>query len=56
VLPFAIETIDRHHPESGLALGELREVTGGGNGVIDGAAAALFAGASCQSGPWIGSG
>jgi protein ImuA len=42
VLPFGIETIDRHLPESGLALGALHEVAGGGNGAIDGAAAALF--------------
>jgi protein ImuA len=42
VLPFGIETIDRHLPEGGLALGALHEVAGGGNGAIDGAAAALF--------------
>src|SRR5260221_4076175 len=43
VLPFGIEAIDRHLPEGGLALGALHEVAGGGNGAIDGAAAALFA-------------
>ena len=39
VLPFGIKAIDRHLPGSGLALGALHEVAGGGNG----AAAALFA-------------
>jgi hypothetical protein len=29
-------------PEGGLALGALHEVAGGGNGAVDGAAAALF--------------
>jgi protein ImuA len=43
VLPFGIKEIDRHLPEGGLALGALHEVAGGGNGAIDGAAAALFA-------------
>ena len=43
VLPFGIEAIDGHLPEGGLALGALHEVAGGGNGAIDGAAAALFA-------------
>jgi protein ImuA len=42
-LPFGIKTIDQHLPEGGLALGALHEVAGGGNGAIDGAAAALFA-------------
>src|SRR5713226_8732261 len=42
VLPFGINAIDRHLPEGGLALGALHEVAGGGNGAIDGAAAALF--------------
>jgi len=36
-------TIDRHLPGGGLALGALHEVAGGGNGAINGAAAALFA-------------
>ena len=43
VLPFGIQAIDQHLPEGGLALGALHEVAGGGNGAIDGAAAALFA-------------
>jgi protein ImuA len=42
VLPFGIGAID-HHLSGGLALGALHEVAGGGNGAIDGAAAALFA-------------
>jgi protein ImuA len=42
VLPFGIKEIDRHLPGGGLALGALHEVSGGGNGAIDGAAAALF--------------
>lgn len=41
-LPFGIEPIDRHLPGGGLALGSLHEVAGGGNGALDGAAAALF--------------
>ena len=43
VLPFGIQAIDRHLPGGGLALGALHEVAGGGDGAIDGAAAALFA-------------
>jgi hypothetical protein len=43
VLPFGIRAIDERLPEGGLALGALHEVAGGGNGAIDGAAAALFA-------------
>lgn len=43
VLPFGVDVIDRHLPGGGLALGALHEVAGGGNGAIDGAAAALFA-------------
>jgi protein ImuA len=43
VLPFGIKAIDRHLPGGGLALGALHEVAGGGNGTINGAAAALFA-------------
>src|SRR5256885_2833152 len=42
VLPFGVQAIDRHLPGGGLALGALHEVAGGGNGAIDGAAAALF--------------
>jgi protein ImuA len=43
VLPFGINAIDERLPEGGLALGALHEVASGGNGAIDGAAAALFA-------------
>src|SRR5262245_42284961 len=43
VLPFGIREIDRVLPGGGLALGALHEVAGGGNGAVDGAAAALFA-------------
>ena len=43
VLPFGLQEIDRILPGGGLALGALHEVAGGGNGAIDGAAAALFA-------------
>jgi protein ImuA len=42
VLPFGLKAIDQHLP-GGLALGALHEVAGGGDGAIDGAAAALFA-------------
>lgn len=42
VLPFGIETMDRHLPEGGLALGALHEVAGGSRDATDGAAAALF--------------
>ena len=43
VLPFGIVEVDTRLPGGGLALGALHEVAGGGNGAIDGAAAALFA-------------
>ncbi|MEY9625051.1 ImuA family protein [Sinorhizobium fredii] len=43
ILPFGIAAIDCRLPGGGLALGALHEVAGGGNGAIDGAAAALFA-------------
>ncbi len=43
VLPFDLPAIDARLPGGGLALGALHEVAGGGNGAIDGAAAALFA-------------
>jgi protein ImuA len=43
VLPFGIKAIDERLPEGGLGLGALHEVAGGGNGAIEGAAAALFA-------------
>ena len=42
VLPFGIGVVDTRLPSGGLALGALHEVAGGGNGAIDGAAAALF--------------
>jgi protein ImuA len=42
VLPFGLAYIDRRLPGGGLALGALHEVAGGGNGAVDGAAAALF--------------
>ena len=43
MLPFGIAEVDSRLPGGGLALGALHEVAGGGNGAIDGAAAALFA-------------
>jgi protein ImuA len=43
VLPFGLTEMDSRLPGGGLALGALHEVAGGGNGAIDGAAAALFA-------------
>ena len=43
VLPFGLAAIDARLPAGGLALGALHEIAGGGNGAIDGAAAALFA-------------
>lgn len=42
VLPFGVAVMDARLPGNGLALGALHEVAGGGNGAIDGAAAALF--------------
>lgn len=41
-LPFGVAEIDVVLPGGGLATGALHEVAGGGNGAIDGAAAALF--------------
>lgn len=41
-LSFGVSEIDRHLPGGGLALGAVHEVAGGGNGALDGAAAALF--------------
>ena len=41
-LPFGIDAVDQRIPGGGIALGALHEVAGGGNGAIDGAAAALF--------------
>ena len=42
VLPFGLDLVDARLPGGGLSLGALHEVAGGGNGAIDGAAAALF--------------
>ncbi|MAA99174.1 MULTISPECIES: ImuA family protein [Hyphomicrobiales] len=51
VLPFGVAAIDRVLPEGGLLRGALHEVAGGGNGAVDGAAAALFAaGVAARSG------
>jgi protein ImuA len=44
VLPFGVAEVDARLPHKGLALGALHEIAGGGNGAIDGAAAALFTG------------
>lgn len=43
VLPFGLDMIDSRLPKGGLALGALHEIAGSGRGVIDGAAAGLFA-------------
>ncbi|MDH2329035.1 damage-inducible protein [Cereibacter sp. SYSU M97828] len=43
VLPFGVAEVDRRLPKGGLAVGCLHEVAGGGNGAVDGAAAACFA-------------
>ncbi|CAH1661817.1 ImuA family protein [Chelatococcus asaccharovorans] len=43
VLPFGLPEIDRRLPGGGLGLGCLHEIAGGGNGAVDGAAAAMFA-------------
>jgi protein ImuA len=43
VLPFGLPAIDARLPGGGLSLGALHEIAGGGNGALDGAAAALFA-------------
>ncbi|MBX3576265.1 MAG: damage-inducible protein [Rhizobiaceae bacterium] len=43
VLPFGLESVDSRLPGGGLTIGALHEVAGGGNGAVDGAAAALFA-------------
>ncbi len=42
VLPFGITEVDSRLPGGGLALGALHEIAGGGNGAVDGAAAASF--------------
>ncbi len=44
VLPFGLAAMDARLPGGGLAMGALHEVAGGGNGALDGAAAALFGG------------
>lgn len=43
ILPFGLPEIDRRLPGGGLGLGCLHEIAGGGNGAVDGAAAAMFA-------------
>ena len=43
VLPFGLPALDSRLPGGGLSLGALHEIAGGGNGALDGAAAALFA-------------
>jgi protein ImuA len=43
VLPFGLSQLDQQLPGGGLSLSALHEVAGGGNGALDGAAAALFA-------------
>ena len=43
VLPFGVAGVDAALPGGGLALGALHEIGGGGDGAVDGAAAALFA-------------
>jgi protein ImuA len=42
VLPFGLAAVDSRLPGGGLPCGALHEVAGGGNGALDGAAAALF--------------
>jgi protein ImuA len=42
-LPFGVPVVDSRLPGGALPLGALHEIAGGGNGAIDGAAAALFA-------------
>jgi protein ImuA len=42
-LPFGLTDVDTRLPGGGLSFGALHEIAGGGNGAIDGAAAALFA-------------
>lgn len=42
VLPFGVKAVDAVLPQGGLALGALHEVADGGDGAVDGAAAALF--------------
>jgi protein ImuA len=42
-LPFGVGAVDSRLPGGALPLSALHEIAGGGNGAIDGAAAALFA-------------
>jgi hypothetical protein len=42
-LPFGVAAVDARLPGGAQPLGALHEIAGGGNGAIDGAAAALFA-------------
>jgi protein ImuA len=42
-LPFGVAAVDARLPGGALPLGALHDIAGGGNGAIDGAAAALFA-------------
>ena len=57
VLPFEIAAVDSRLPGGGLLVGALHEVAGGGNGAIDGAAAALFtAGIAAELSPKVGEG
>jgi len=42
-LAFGVPAVDSRLPGGALPLGALHEIAGGGNGAIDGAAAALFA-------------
>ena len=51
VLPFGVPSLDAALPRAAWPLGALHEVAGGGDGAVDGAAAALFAAGSppgCQ--------
>jgi protein ImuA len=43
VLPFGLDSIDSRLPGGGLAMGALHEISGSDRGVVDGAAAGLFA-------------
>lgn len=43
VLPFGVAAMDARLHGGGLPLGAVHEIAGGGNGAVDGAAAALFA-------------
>ena len=43
IVTFGVAAVDARLPGGALPLGALHEIAGGGNGAIDGAAAALFA-------------